>query len=265
MKNQEASKGYFRVVLHTGNRFDFHDSGNSDIADWFESLNYLSEYYSKKNSKKYEIPCYFSEEKYKISNKTMLFMMKQQDEENSQLFKNIHDYRSILDLKNVTRYINKIGMDVLEDRLVFCAIKKCSAQSVEVDIDEEELRMDGCPIIKHDNKILLPKANSLSKQKFAIMVTRKDINYTDKDNDILDINNLPPWMEMECMYIFSWNDDKDDAKFEQKIHSHEMLFIEDFNDSLLSKQGYSFKVELANKVLFFDCPSALHCWKWITL
>ena len=44
-----------------------------------------------------------------------------------------------------------------------------------------------------------------------------------------------------------------------------MQQVEELSDTLLSQKGYAFKVELADKVLFFDCPTALHCWKWVEM
>ena len=265
-KNKESGIKSFRITLDTGNKIDFYDSETSDITEWPDALKYLSEYYNKKKPEKFEIASYLSEKQYRIHSQVMLEIMKQQDVENYGDFLKKYDYRPILEIKAMNRYFQKIGYENLEDRMVFCEIKKCSAQEVEEeDIDAEEQRNGGCPVLKTGNKILLPKAGSLSKQKFAIQITNKDVKFDDKDNEILKAAKLPHWMEFDTMYIFTQNHDEDSSGFEQKIRTHEMLLIEEFNDEVLSKKGYAFKVEMANKVLFFDCPSALHCWKWVNM
>lgn len=66
------------------------------------------------------------------------------------------------------------------------------------------------------------------------------------------------------MYIFSSESEEDNSKFELKIETKDMLSIEAHDNSCIT-EGYTFRVELKEKIHFFACGSATECQKWIEI
>lgn len=178
------------------------------------------------------------------------------------------DYKNVLESKGLTSTLEALGENMTKNRFVCSYIQSTSA--LQANLSKSEIKdLDATDYIKLNNKIMLPKGN-LSTRKFAVLITAKSVNISDSqknydiDDSIISNKDLPHWMSCECMYMFDYQDIEDNSSFQKKMDTSDFLSIEFHNDSFI-KQGYTFRVEISDKVLFFNTQSALECEKWVTL
>jgi hypothetical protein len=144
-------------------------------------------------------------------------------------------------------------------------MKKCSGQQIDKDLCEDAGgKGDGLGAISFGDKVVLPKSGGFSKNRYGILITAKDTDYEDDDDDICDSKKLPGWMDLETLYLFPYEQKDDAATFEQKISTKEMKTIE-YQDDSATKEGYTFRVETEDKVFFYACRTATECKKFVEI
>ena len=257
-ENYEGKETHFFIHYEASKDLHMKTDSLAETKKFVGALNFFRNYYKALPPEPYE----FSIKGKEITPHCLIIIMKELESTFNTDYSKRFDYTHILNTKKIKKYYDRVGAATLKNRAIHSMIKKCSAEQVDEDFfDESDKSLN---LIRIDNKVLIPKASSLSKNLFATLVTRKDTDYTDADDEILGTKDLPLWMEPETMYIFSWDDNADDSVYNLKISTVSMLQIEYLSDEVLHN-GYSFRVETKSKVYFFECPSATICGDWVDL
>ena len=236
---------------------------------WCEALNWFKLYWSSQPKKDYEQQ---EEGGYTIDPRVVAEVMIDREKTEPDKIKELLNYEEVQKAKKMFKVLEKCGHETLMNRMAHGYVKKCSGQQMDADVmgegpppgdnAEGQNKEKGNDMITFGNKIVVPKAGGFSGRKYAILVTAKDTDYEDDDDEIIEKNKLPPWMDLETMYVFPYEDKDNKEMYEQKICTKEMLSIE-FQDDSASKDGYTFRVETRNKIFFYNCRSAHECKQWV--
>ena len=97
------------------------------------------------------------------------------------------DYEKVQKVKRIDKYLQRVGMDKQKNRMCEAFCKKLSATQIDKDLVEDVGDLKSAQAI--GNKIVIPKG-SQSKDKYCIMITAKDLDYTDDDDEIIDQSYL---------------------------------------------------------------------------
>lgn len=109
---------------------------------------------------------------------------------------------------------------------------------------------------------MIPSSDS-AVRRFCIVVTGKNFNEDNFDDyEILKSGGFGKWLSLENLFIV--NLEEPDKIFEGKIGAAEILSVELIDDAKIGKkgQGYSFCVELKDRIWFFQAETAYECSKF---
>jgi hypothetical protein len=79
---------------------------------------------------------------------------------------------------------------------------------------------------------------------------------------LLGENEIPPWMELDCLYFFKYDKKGDTTEFLKKITGSQILLSEISNDTSL-KGKFNIQIELKGKMYFFAYQFATFAQKWL--
>lgn len=228
----------------------------ADAKKWCDAINFLKGYYKDKPKLEWETLDNGFEIDPRVIIEIQIALEKGPFKEQVKIAR---DHAECLEAKKIKKYLERVGTSKLENRMATGFMKKNTGTMIEA--DQLDTRALGNTIVPVGNSVILPKKGGLSQRRYGILVTAKDTDYEDDDDEIIDRKVLPPWMEMETMYVFPYEDKGDTSNFELKLSTKDMTSIE-LQDDHCIKEGYTVRVEMKDKVYFFACETALDCKKW---
>lgn len=78
----------------------------------------------------------------------------------------------------------------------------------------------------------------------------------------MDLENLPPWMEPDCLYFFKYTEEGDKSGHAKGLKGSELLDIEMLADPGM-KGNYNFRVETNKKIDLFGTELATETSRWV--
>lgn len=85
-----------------------------------------------------------------------------------------------------------------------------------------------------------------------------------EDDGILKESQLPHWLDMQCLYLFRYDNATDKSEFFLKIPCTEISLVEAVaTKSLEYKERYCFRVVVQEKVHIFLVETAIDCNSWM--
>ena len=248
---------------------------------WCEALNWFKLYWKSQPRKDYE----GEESGFTIDPRVVVEIMIDLEKAEPQQMQEMLNYDDVLKMKKMDKQIKKCGNAMLENRFAHGYIKKMTGQQMDADVagdegggeqnketeqkDDTQNPLGGglanaLGAITFGNKIVVPKSGGFSKRKYGCIITAKDTDYEDDDDEIIDKKKLPPWMDLEVVYVFPYEEKDDGSAYEFKMSTKEMLSIA-YQDDSASKEGYTFRVETRDKVIFYNVRTAHECKKWVEI
>lgn len=104
------------------------------------------------------------------------------------------------------------------------------------------------------------------KSYFAIIVSSKAFSVYGEETDpyIIKDSDMPPWMNLDTLYLFTFDHDKDDSEFKKSVTGNQFTVIEPVQNSGDLKGNYNFLIETKNKFFFFGVKYCKEMNKWLT-
>ena len=111
---------------------------------------------------------------------------------------------------------------------------------------------------------ILPTNLMSWKEEFFILVTSKAFSALGEpvDEEMLTESEMPPWLDLDTLYMFKSEKEDDPSEFRKKIAGREMLLIEPVQDSSF-KGKYNFAIELKQKVYFVGVEFCKDLNRWL--
>lgn len=82
------------------------------------------------------------------------------------------------------------------------------------------------------------------------------------DEQIIRESDMPHWMDLDTLYIFSIENDKDESEFKEKVNASHLSVIEPVKGENI-KGNYSFLVESKDKYTFYGVKFCKEMNRWI--
>jgi hypothetical protein len=82
------------------------------------------------------------------------------------------------------------------------------------------------------------------------------------DEDMISEVDLPHWMELNTLYEFRVENDKDESEFLQKIHGNKILVIEPLYDKSM-KGNHQFMIDTKEKTYYLGMDYCKQLNKWV--
>ena len=103
------------------------------------------------------------------------------------------------------------------------------------------------------------------KSYFAIIVSSKAFSTAGEkvDHDIIKEADMPHWMDLDTLYLFTVDGDKDESEFSSKISGSQFSVIEPISEDNL-KSKYNFIVETKDKFAFYSIKYCKELNRWIS-
>ncbi len=196
------------------------------------------------------------------------------------------DFSKPLKAKKISHYLDLVSPAVLNKRLLVSSFKVNSgkalkniagilesddipvaAASFASDGDsnkevEEVMKTQVPAFIQVGDSKVIPKSFMFWEEHFCIMVSSKSMVHEDYEEDMLDMKELPLWMEADTLYLFEYKNDKDASEFVRKVTGSQMIIIEPFTHP--SFQGdYYFMIQTKDDTLFFETKFANQTSLWL--
>jgi len=111
---------------------------------------------------------------------------------------------------------------------------------------------------------ILPTNLMSWKEEFFVLVTSKAFSALGEpvDEEMLTESEMPPWLDLDTLYMFKCEKEDDASEFRKKIAGREMLLIEPVQDSSF-KGKYNFAIELKQKVYFVGVEFCKDLNRWL--
>jgi hypothetical protein len=109
------------------------------------------------------------------------------------------------------------------------------------------------------------QANSLGQgwaPIFGIMVTSKSQLEEEQDDQLLSVSDIPPWMDMDTLYVFKHSGPGDSTDFIYKVEGRQMLMIEYSNDPRL-KGEFNIVIESKELIYYLGTKFATEAAMWV--
>ena len=111
---------------------------------------------------------------------------------------------------------------------------------------------------------ILPTNLMSWKEEFFIVVTSKAFSALGEpvDEEMISESEVPPWLDLDTLYMFKSEKEDDPSEFRKKIAGREMLLVESVQDSSF-KGKYNFAIELKQKVYFVGVEYCKDLNRWV--
>lgn len=102
------------------------------------------------------------------------------------------------------------------------------------------------------------------KSHWAIMISSKAFSVygEDTDNKIIKVSDLPHWMDIDTLYLFRYENEKDDSEFVQKIAANDLTVVEPIQGKDL-KGDYQLLIETKSSFTFLGMKYCKEMNKWV--
>lgn len=102
------------------------------------------------------------------------------------------------------------------------------------------------------------------KNYFAIVVSSKAFSSMGEevDEQIIRDSDMPHWMDLDTLYLFTAENDKDESEFKEKISATQLTFIEPVKGENI-KGNFSFLVETKEKYGFYGVKYCKEMNRWV--
>lgn len=121
----------------------------------------------------------------------------------------------------------------------------------------------------HGIRNILPKNIMHWKKEFFIIVTSKafgsgnQIEAEEVDKSIVTESEVPPWFDLDTLYLFNFDNDQDDSEARKKYSGKEILHVESVEDSSF-KGKYNFVLEISSKIYFCGVEYCQDLNRWLS-
>lgn len=176
--------------------------------------------------------------------------------------KNLIFHKKTLDRRNVSKYFAPIDAKLLASRvaignLIIFSGEQITNHDSPIRINQGKSRLENI-----GDRVVIPSSATAVK-RFCMVVTNK--NYKEdnfSDYEIIKGGSLGKWLSLENLFII--NLEEPNKIFEKKISCSEILSIELIDDGKICKKGsgFSFCVELKDKIWYFQAETAYECNKF---
>ena len=160
--------------------------------------------------------------------------------------------------KKIRNYLDSLPEKLRSTRVVMGWLKKTTGQAH----DEEMTKNNTGEVIKAGMKSFLPTNSMFWKKGFGILVCSKSFEENQPDEELLDSDQLPDWMDVDTFYYFDYQKQGDDKSFKSKILGNQILMVEPISDPKL-KGKYNFTLEIKEKIYVFGTEFALETNEWV--
>lgn len=86
------------------------------------------------------------------------------------------------------------------------------------------------------------------QRRWFILISAKPLFDNDQDEEILEENKLPPWMELDTLYYFRFKDEKDKTNKKGEIKMKECLDVNEKDMSNSKEKGWAFKINMGDRL-----------------
>lgn len=83
------------------------------------------------------------------------------------------------------------------------------------------------------------------------------------DTYIIKESDMPPWMNLDTLYIFTFDSDKDDSEFKECFAGNELTVIEPIQSGGDLKGNYNLLIETKHKFNFFGVKFCKELNRWL--
>lgn len=196
------------------------------------------------------------------------------------------DFSKPLKAKKISHYLDLVSPAILNKRLLVGSFKINSGKALKniagvLEAEEipeaaakfasegeshpevEEVMQNQVPaFIQVGDSKVVPKNFMFWEEHFCIMVSSKSMVHEDYEEDMIDMKELPLWMEADTLYLFEYKNEKDGSEFVRKVNGSQMIMIEPFTHP--SFQGdYYFMIQTKEDTLFFEVKFASETSAWL--
>jgi hypothetical protein len=187
INNYKGNKGDFFIDSEYAKDEILHVSKEEDSLKWAKAIEFFQLHYQKTTAKPYEVP----ERNFgAVDPRVMVEIMIQVELSFPEELAKRRDFIPVQDSKGLTKYLAKCGEATLENRMGQGLMRQCLGQAIDSDMIEPDSPgapsdpFDGGNAITSGGKTYIPDG-SYGGTKYGIIVTAKDLDYEDDDDEIM--------------------------------------------------------------------------------
>lgn len=183
----------------------------------------------------------------------------------------MRDFKKVLECKEIDRSFNDLKPHTQESRFMmsFC-LHSMTMFKNQMDQTEEDvvkgLQITATTFMTKGMNLVLP-SGVLWDKMFIILASGKsfiDQDSEPQDSTLLTNSKLPPWMELDHIYIFKYETDRDTSEFAEKINVGEILSIQPIETKKADVAAkYCVRIDLKDRFHMFGMELASECNSWM--
>lgn len=165
--------------------------------------------------------------------------------------------------KKIKSYLDMFSAKVLKNHVVVGMVKHTSGHQIDKDIAGNDNTHRTSLLNIAGLKNILPQNMMVWKDEFFVLISSKAFSYhqLETDDHMISETEVPPWFELDTLYMFKADGPNDESDFRKKIPAKDIMMVEPVQDSNF-KGKYNIILELQKKVYFIGFETCQEANRW---
>lgn len=183
------------------------------------------------------------------------------DEGKAEIEKSLQ-FDSILKIKKLKSTFDMMSAEIMRNHVQMGMVESAGGEMnfIAGDLSSK----DGDPGASGQLGGIMGKGLFSWKNYFAIIVSSKAFSPNNEvvDDQFIRESDMPHWMDLDTLYLFSFDNPKDDSEFKFKYSGSQFLVIEPIKAENI-KGNYSFVLETKDKYAFYGVKFCKELNRWL--